>query len=44
LFGEELEKLHDHLKALPLVIVPIKQPQVLDLDENNLENVHISLN
>jgi hypothetical protein len=44
LFGEELEKFHDRFKASPLAIIPIKQPQALDLDENNLENVHIILN
>jgi len=44
LFGEELEKFHDHFKVLPLAIVPIKQPQALDLDENSLEIVHIILN
>jgi hypothetical protein len=41
--GEILEKLHVHFKAPPLAIVPIEQPQALNIDENNLEDVYIIL-
>lgn len=41
--GEKLEKLHVHFKAPPLAIVPIEQPQALNIDENNLEDVYIIL-
>jgi hypothetical protein len=32
--GEELEKLHAHLKVPPLTIVLVKPPQALDFNEN----------
>jgi hypothetical protein len=38
---EQLEKLHVHFKVPLLAVVPIEQPQALDVDENNLEDVHI---
>jgi len=37
--GEELEKLHAHLKVLPLTIVLVEPLQALDFDENSLEDV-----
>ncbi len=39
--GEELEKIHVCFKTPPLAIVPIEQPQALDVNENDLEDVHI---
>ncbi len=40
--GEELEKLHARLKAWPLLIIPIKQLQVLDFEKNYLEDVNMT--
>jgi hypothetical protein len=40
--GEELEKLHVHLKVPPLTIVLVEPPQALDFDENSLKDaIHI---
>jgi hypothetical protein len=37
--GEELEKLHVHLKVFPLTIILVEPPQASDFDENSLEDV-----
>ncbi len=39
---EELEKLHAILKAWPLLIIPIKQHQMLDFEKKYLEDVNMT--